>query len=291
MPFNPGNVRRLNALGGKRPQATGIVLIPKNGDRKLATSNGSTANYGGNTKFGLYPNVGMSYLFQNKIGVGSLFYDTTTPSQVNPPAIGTSIASGESVEIRYSVTGNGSNDFSESILRSDGTMRTREHSGTTSSWNDFFDGDTSNREFYLSGGLFGGRGETVLDNASTIQSRIPVNFAMDGFNLSATGNLNIIILDDANATYSIEVTTTASTNNYTSTPVTFTPAQLVQNGFNPPPLGTGAYHILQLSAGEAGSGADIIVVDGSGGRNPANNNLRLGVKFANGPLVITVTKN
>ena len=101
MPFNPGNVRRLNALGGKRPQATGIVLIPKNGDRKLATSNGSTANYGGNTKFGLYPNVGMSYLFQNKIGVGSLFYDTTTPSQVNPPAIGTSIASGESVEIRY----------------------------------------------------------------------------------------------------------------------------------------------------------------------------------------------
>ena len=87
------------------------------------------------------------------------------------------------------------------------------------------------------------------------------------------------------------MTTTASTNNYTSTPVTFTPAQLVQNGFNPPPLGTGAYHILQLSAGEAGSGADIIVVDGSGGRNPANNNLRLGVKFADGPLVIKITKN
>ena len=73
MPFNPGQVRKVNALGGKRPQATGIVLIPKNGDRKLATSNGSTANYGGNTKFGLFPNVGMSYLFQNKIGVGSLF--------------------------------------------------------------------------------------------------------------------------------------------------------------------------------------------------------------------------
>jgi hypothetical protein len=72
MPFNPGNVRRLNALGGKRPQATGIVLIPKNGDRKLATTNGSVANFGGNTKFGLYPNVGMNYLFQNKHLTGLL---------------------------------------------------------------------------------------------------------------------------------------------------------------------------------------------------------------------------
>ena len=26
---NPGNVRKLNALGGKRPQATGIVLLTK----------------------------------------------------------------------------------------------------------------------------------------------------------------------------------------------------------------------------------------------------------------------
>jgi hypothetical protein len=69
---NPGNVRKLNALGGKRPQATGIVLIPKNGDRKLATTNGSTSNYGGNTKFGLYPNVGMNYLFQNKHLTGLL---------------------------------------------------------------------------------------------------------------------------------------------------------------------------------------------------------------------------
>ena len=87
MPFNPGNVRKVNALGGKRPQATGIVLIPKNNGNVLKTSNGSTANYGGNTKFGLYPNVGMSYLFQNKIGVGSLFYNTTTPSQVNPSQV------------------------------------------------------------------------------------------------------------------------------------------------------------------------------------------------------------
>ena len=62
---NPGNVRRLNALGGKRPQATGIVLLPKNRS-VLATSEGSVSNYGGNSKMGLYSNVGMSYLFQNK---------------------------------------------------------------------------------------------------------------------------------------------------------------------------------------------------------------------------------
>ena len=65
MPYNPGNIRKLNALGGKRPQATGIVLLPKNGDRVLATSEGSVNNYGGNNKMGLYSNVGMNYLFQN----------------------------------------------------------------------------------------------------------------------------------------------------------------------------------------------------------------------------------
>ena len=72
MPYNPGNIRKLNALGGKRPQATGIAFIPKNGDRKLATSNGSTANFGGNMKYGLYPNVGMNYLFQNRYLTGLL---------------------------------------------------------------------------------------------------------------------------------------------------------------------------------------------------------------------------
>lgn len=65
MPYNPGNVRKLNALGGKRPQATGIAILPKNGGNVLATSEGSVNNYGGNKKMGLYSNVGMSYLFQN----------------------------------------------------------------------------------------------------------------------------------------------------------------------------------------------------------------------------------
>ena len=60
-------------MGGKRPQSTGIVLIPKNGDRKLRTSDGSVTNHGGNTKYGLYPNVGMSYLFQNRNLTGSMF--------------------------------------------------------------------------------------------------------------------------------------------------------------------------------------------------------------------------
>ena len=71
MPYNPGNVRRLNALGGKRPQATGIAILPKNGDRVLNTSEGSVNNYGGNKKMGLYSNVGMSYQFQNLNLTGS----------------------------------------------------------------------------------------------------------------------------------------------------------------------------------------------------------------------------
>ena len=65
MPYNPGNVRRLNALGGKRPQATGIAILPKNRGNVISTSEGSVNNYGGNKKMGLYSNVGMSYTFQN----------------------------------------------------------------------------------------------------------------------------------------------------------------------------------------------------------------------------------
>mgnify|MGYP001312662072 FL=1 len=65
MPYNPGNVRRLNALGGKRPQATGIAILPKNRGNVITTSEGSVNNYGGNKKMGLYSNVGMSYNFQN----------------------------------------------------------------------------------------------------------------------------------------------------------------------------------------------------------------------------------
>ena len=65
MPYNPGNIRKLNALGGKRPQATGIAILPKNGGNVLATSEGSVNNYGGNNKMGLYSNVGMNYQFQN----------------------------------------------------------------------------------------------------------------------------------------------------------------------------------------------------------------------------------
>ena len=85
MPLTRNVPRRVNALGGKRPQATGIALIPKNGDRKLATSKGSTSNFGGNKKYGMFPNVGMNYLFQNKYLTSSMFYTTTTPSQATPP--------------------------------------------------------------------------------------------------------------------------------------------------------------------------------------------------------------
>jgi len=291
MPFNPGNVRKVNALGGKRPQATGIVLIPKNNGNVLKTSNGSTANYGGNTKFGLYPNVGMSYLFQNKIGVGSLFYNTTTPSQATPPVpvsggFPAPIASGESVSISYW----SSDNYSRSTLQPDGTIFEDYTEASTSSWNDFFDGNTSNRELYLNVSNIGYK---HVDNASTIQSNIPVDFSWNGFDNqnSPTGILYINIIDDANATYSIEVATSASTNTYTSTLDVVTPATANQFGLHLPPVGTAAVHELQLSAGEAGSGADIIVEEGSGGRNPVTNNLRLGVNFPNFPLVITITKN
>lgn len=91
MPYNPGNIRKLNALGGKRPQATGIVLLPKNGDRVLSTSEGSVNNYGGNKKMGLYSNVGMSYQFQNlkltgaRIN-GNMPYFWATKGAVTKPA-------------------------------------------------------------------------------------------------------------------------------------------------------------------------------------------------------------
>ena len=290
---NPGNIRKFNARSGYQPSSgQGLVLLPKNGGNTLKSTEGATANYGGNTKFGLYPNVGMSYLFQNKIGVGSLFYNTTTPSQATPPVSGgfpAPIASGESMGIQYW----SSDNYSKSILQSDGTIERYYTSATTSSWNDWFDGNTSNRELYLNVSNSGGASYKLVDNSDTIQSNIPVELAWYGFDdwNQATGIFKMNIIDDANATYSIEVASGVSTNTYTTTVQTFSPAFLTSNALHQPPVGTTAIHAIELSAGEAGSGSDIIVEEGSGGRNLANNNLRLGVNFANPPLVITITKN
>ena len=100
MPFNPGMNRRLNALGGKRPQATGIAIIPKNNGLVLKTSEGSVNNFGGNSKFGLYPNVGMSYAFQNRYSTGSMF-----SAQVHPSGNGGSIPAGAKVFVRNQAVG------------------------------------------------------------------------------------------------------------------------------------------------------------------------------------------
>ena len=121
------------AMYGYRPSSNqNLVLLPKNGGNTLKSTEGATANYGGNTKFGLYPNVGMSYLFQNKIGVGSLFYNTTTPSQVNPPQAASTDGPGISLlplDASEYVGPEGTFTFTAGTFKIDGVSVKDDHNG------------------------------------------------------------------------------------------------------------------------------------------------------------------
>ena len=48
------------AKHGFAPASKGrLILLPRNGNRKLASTEGASTNYGGNAKMGLYPNIGI----------------------------------------------------------------------------------------------------------------------------------------------------------------------------------------------------------------------------------------
>lgn len=66
---NPGNkrLRRAKSGAGGRGNNGQQTLQPANGDRKVAVTNGSVINNGGNAKFGLYPTVGVSIGFLNML--------------------------------------------------------------------------------------------------------------------------------------------------------------------------------------------------------------------------------
>uniref|UniRef100_A0A6C0J998 Uncharacterized protein n=1 Tax=viral metagenome TaxID=1070528 RepID=A0A6C0J998_9ZZZZ len=66
---NPGNKRLQRAMhgAGGRGNDGGQTAQPANGLRKVSITNGSVINNGGNGKFGLYPTVGVSVGFLNKI--------------------------------------------------------------------------------------------------------------------------------------------------------------------------------------------------------------------------------
>ena len=293
MPFNPGNVRKVNALGGKRPQATGIVLIPKNNGNVLKTSNGSTANYGGNTKFGLYPNVGMSYLFQNKIGVGSLFYNTTTPSQVNPPQSNSQTQAShpglvEETNNSITFTYPKSNTYGVSIVPDVGTSFTNPEAMITTSAALFFDSDLTNRE--LDDGRY-----SVFPTANNpfVESDMPVYIGF-GYGIPTTLiNVFIEVYDeDPTANYSVTWTqgnAFGGTNGETHNLV-FNNHYLYNPTHHPPPIGLNGFytHIFDLQT------EGINYYEGDGGQD-INGNLQLPVNFVNSnnlsPLKITITKN
>ena len=66
---NPGNKRLQRARHGSggRGMDGKAQGQPANGDRLVTISNGSVVNNGGNAKFGLYPTVGVSVGFLNKL--------------------------------------------------------------------------------------------------------------------------------------------------------------------------------------------------------------------------------
>ena len=66
---NPGNKRLQRARhgAGGRGMNGGQTAQSAGGDRKVSVTNGSVINNGGNAKFGLYPTVGVSVGFLNKL--------------------------------------------------------------------------------------------------------------------------------------------------------------------------------------------------------------------------------
>ena len=66
---NPGNKRLQRARhgAGGRGNDGGQTAQSAGGDRKVSVTNGSVINNGGNAKFGLYPTVGVSIGFLNKL--------------------------------------------------------------------------------------------------------------------------------------------------------------------------------------------------------------------------------
>ena len=288
MPFNPGNVRKVNALGGKRPQATGIVLIPKNNGNVLKTSNGSTANYGGNTKFGLYPNVGMSYLFQNKIGVGSLFYNTTTPSQVNPPQSNSQTHAShpglvEETNNSITFTYPKSNTYGVTIAPDVGSQIIDLDAMVTTSAALLFDSDLTNRE--LRPDPF-----SVFPTANNpfVESDMPVFIGFGDDFAPPLINVFIEVYDeDPTANYSVTWTQGNASATYN---LVFTGA-LPNPLFHQPPIGLNGFYVPPLTFDLQTEG--INYYEGGGGQ--VGGNLQLPVNFVNSnnlsPLKITITKN
>ena len=67
---NPGNKRAQRArsgVGGRGVGDGGMSQLDAGSDRKVSVSNGSVINWGGNSKFGLYPTVGVSVGFLNTL--------------------------------------------------------------------------------------------------------------------------------------------------------------------------------------------------------------------------------
>ncbi len=290
MPFNPGNVRRLNALGGKRPQATGIVLIPKNNGNVLKTSNGSTANYGGNTKFGLYPNVGMSYLFQNRYGVGSLFYNTTTPSQVNPPQAAATDGPVEETNNSITFTYPTSDAFGVTYNQIGGAPQIAEGDMYTTSAAKLVDLDLSNRELYTAAA-----GAVTVEgtaNSPLVESDMPVVIFM---NYNTTMTIRVYD-EDQTANYIVSWTQTNNANskpfppNYQALDFYDTTIPARDPYFHDPPVGLTGYYTGTVDFDVDG----VNYYEGDGGLDNAGNPA-MPINFSPGstnntPLKITITK-
>jgi len=298
MPLTRNFPRRVNALGGKRPQATGIVLIPKNNGNVLKTSNGSTANYGGNTKFGLYPNVGMSYLFQNKIGVGSLFYNTTTPSQVNPPRVSNDIPTGSTVTFTFDQTDTYGLQI-VGLYDQDSAGNVWEDAVGTTGLIRLHDGITNNREFFKSSVLDAPKYVNTVAHP-LVESVIPLVMSFEQDDADDEPQIYCFILDDdTTANYTLTWTqaiTGGSSNPFGGIPIPFTYRDLttdpeaVAEGLRKPPIGLAGLREVTVPM------TDITYQPGTGGYNAGGDQEQLPVNFYESgyppfPLVITITKN
>ena len=244
----------------------------------------------------------MSYLFQNKIGVGSLFYNTTTPSQVNPPQsnsqAGASSHSGLVEETNNSITFTylKSNTYGVTYKQI-GSDQVAEDDMFTTSAAKLYDLDLSNRELYTN--LIGAVPVEGTANSPLVESDMPV--AMFMFNNAAgsgfSGAVDIRVYDDdPDANYIVSWTQTNNANSKPFPPywqaLDFydTTTQNRDPYFRDPPVGLNGYYIGMVDFANVG----ILYYEGDGGLDN-NNNPAQPINFSPGstnntPLKITITK-
>lgn len=326
----PSNHRLRNAKYGKAPSENGtLARVPKGNGTFLFTTNGSTTNNGGPSKFGMFPNVGTSLGFRNRFSTLSMNYLTTPasltrPAPAPPAPLFKPIPVGSTAVFEFT----NSDDYGiNNLLPSGAVANSFANQAATTAWFDLFDTDSANAEVEISSGAGGGTSE--INKSVTSVVPVQIIFFQNDAPTTDHPNMSLIIYDNnGNSKYTVNIkqmsdNTSTATVIYdeehalspgynliaTDAGVPFNrPDLLTAQGYHPPPVGVNGYFNSADSGTDFGDPAyqdptntGINYYSSNPGTGlPPQANFMLPVSFADNsnpalpveqPLIITVTKS